>query len=65
MNDEFIGKHGIRLDLVARTSVNEILNIVLSKQVDSLQKVKCKKNDALRKQTVAYPTDLDSFVPNC
>ena len=28
MNDEFIGEHGIRLDLVAKTSSNEILNIV-------------------------------------
>ena len=27
MDDEFIGEHGIRLDLVAKTSTNELLNI--------------------------------------
>ncbi len=45
MDDEFIGEHGIRLDLVAKTSSDEILNIALRKQMDSLSKksLKCKK----------------------
>lgn len=34
MDDEFIGEHGIRLDLVARTSNNEILNIEMQKKND-------------------------------
>ena len=35
MDNKFIGEHGIRLDLVATTSSNEILNIVLRKQIDT------------------------------
>ncbi len=34
MDDEFIGEHGIRLDLVAKTSSNEILNIEMQKKND-------------------------------
>ena len=33
MDDEFIGEHGIRLDLLAKTSNNEILNIVQCKKI--------------------------------
>ena len=34
MDDEFIGEHGIRLDLVAKTSTNELLNIEMQKKND-------------------------------
>ena len=40
MDTQFIGEHGIRLDLVATASSNEILNIEMQK----------KNNDALREQ---------------
>ena len=40
LDTQFIGKHGIRLDLVATTSSNEILNIEMQK----------KNNDALCEQ---------------
>ncbi len=38
MDDEFIGEHEIRLDLLAKTSNNEILNIEMQK----------KNNDVMR-----------------
>ncbi len=33
MDNEFIGEHGIRLNLVAKASSNEILNIVQCKKI--------------------------------
>ena len=41
MDNAFIGEHGIRLDLVCKTSNNEVLNIKIQKE-----------NDVLLKQTV-------------
>ena len=34
MNDDFVGEHGIRLDLVGKTSTGEILNIEMQKRND-------------------------------
>ncbi len=34
MDDEFIGEHGIRLDLIAKTSTDELLNIEMQKKND-------------------------------
>ena len=52
MDDEFIGEHGIRLDLLAKTSNNEILNIVLRKQMvyfpQKETKMQKKNNDVMR-----------------
>ncbi len=51
MDDEFIGEHGIRLDLLAKTSNNEILNIILRKQMvyfsQKETKMQKKNNDIL------------------
>ena len=55
MNDDFVGEHGIRLNLVGKTSTGEILNIVLLKQMDSsIEEFKMQKrnNDAICKQIV-------------
>ena len=55
MDNVFIGKHGIRLDLVGETSNNEVLNTVLRKQGDSLtkeSKLQKRNNSVLREQIV-------------
>ncbi len=50
MDDEFIGEHGIRLDLLAKTSSNEILNIEMQK----------KNNDDMYKRSLFYWAKLFS-----
>ena len=55
MNDVFVGKHGIRLNLVGKTSTGEMLNIVLLKQMDSSMeesKMQKRNDDALCEQIV-------------
>ena len=44
-NNEFVGEHGIRLDLAARTSDGELLNIVLPEQIYSLESNMQKKHE--------------------
>ena len=44
MDDEFVGEHGIRLDLVGKTSEGEILNIEMQK----------KNNDDMYKRSLFY-----------
>ena len=50
MDDEFIGEHGIRLDLVGKTSNNEILNIEMQKR----------HNDEMYKRSLFYWAKLYS-----
>ena len=64
MNNDFIGAHGIRIDLVGKTSNNEILNIVLRKQRDSLieeSKMQKRNNNVLRKQIVDSSEETNMY----
>ena len=65
MNDDFVGEHGIRLDLVGKTSTGEILNIVLRKQMDSLieeSKMQNRNDDALCKQGDSLSEESNMYV---
>ena len=64
ISSEFIGEHGVRLDLAARASDGEWLNIVLHKQIDAsieVSKMQKKSGDVLRKQMVdsSEETNID------
>ena len=50
MDDEFIGEHGIRLDLVGKTDNNEVLNIEMQKR----------NNDEMYKRSLFYWSKLYS-----
>ena len=55
------GKHGIRLDVVSKTSNNEILNIVLHKQEDYFikeSKMQRANNDNMYKRSLYYWSKL-------
>ena len=65
-----ITKHGIRLDLVAKTSTGEILNVVLRKQVETYyvtfsslegSKMQKKNNDVLREQGVSTSVETNMY----
>ena len=71
MDTKFIGEHGIRLDLVGKTSKCEFLNMVLRMQTDSsmeeseMQKKHCDSsclnNDALREQGVSTSVKTNMY----
>ena len=65
MNDDFVGEHGIKLDLVDKISTGEILNIVLRKQMDSLieeSKMQKRNDDALCKQGDSLSEESNMYV---
>ncbi len=63
MDDEFIGEHEIRLDLLAKTSNNEILNIEMQKKNNDVMRqhlVYCLQETNMYKRSLFYWAKLFS-----